>query len=213
MQDVIERPATTDSMEWPTRSAQRNDADGVAAKALMGAAAGAIGVWALDRADWFMWNHESEEARQRTRSVRPRGEPPANVAATKLEEMFGLHLTRDQHETAGFATHYAIGVGPAAVYALVRDKLPGKGPARGLLYGLGMFLLQDEALNTATGLGAKPQAYPWQAHARGLVAHLVYGVVTEVALNAMEKSLGRTGDTARSASAAPRQENAAGRPW
>ena len=129
-------------------------------------------------------------------AVRPGGEPPAHAATTKLEEMFGLRPSAEEHEIAGQVTHYAIGVGPAAAYALLRDKLPGKGPMRGLLYGLGVFLVQDEALNAATGLGARPRDYPWQAHARGLVSHLVYGVVTELALNAMEKSLGRTGAAA-----------------
>ncbi|MDQ3074551.1 MAG: DUF1440 domain-containing protein [Pseudomonadota bacterium] len=181
MQEVMERPATTE-MDPPEQDL------GVVSKALMGAAAGAAGVWALDRVDWFMWNQESDEVRQRTTAVRPGGEPPAHVAASKLEHMFGLNPTPGQHAMAGLATHYGIGIAPAAVYALVRDKLPGKGPARGLLYGLGVFLMQDEALNAATGLGARPKDYPWQAHARGLVSHLVYGVVTELVLNMLEKS-------------------------
>ena len=47
-------------------------------------------------------------------------------------------------------------------------------------------------MNSVTGLGAKPQDYPWQAHARGLMAHLAYGIATELALNAADKALGRT---------------------
>ena len=46
--------------------------------------------------------------------------------------------------------------------------------------------MQDEALNAITGLSARPGQYPWQAHARGLVAHVVYGLVTDIALNAMD---------------------------
>ncbi len=182
MQDVMERPAAR-------AAGQAGDGNGALSKAVMGAAAGAVGVWALDRVDWFLWDRESEQTRRQTIKVRPGGEPPAHVVATKLEQMFGLNPTPEQHELAALATHYAIGVAPAAGYALVRDKLPGKGPVRGLLYGLGMFLVQDEALNSATGLAARPQDYPWQAHARGLVAHLVYGVVTEMVLNVMEDTL------------------------
>ena len=55
--------------------------------------------------------------------------------------------------------------------------------ARGLLYGLGPFLLEDELANPVAGFAAGPTAYPWQAHARGFVAHLVYGVVTDTVLN------------------------------
>ncbi len=196
MQDVLERPDTTSERsavardQWTDAGVDTaNEGHGLVAKVLMGTAAGAIGVWALDRVDWFMWNHQSEEARSRTTSVRPGGEPPAHVMVSKIEQMFDLTPTPEQHELAGLATHYGIGIAPAVVYALVRDKLPGEGPIRGLLYGLGLFVLQDEVVNSASGLAAKPQAYPWQAHARGLIAHLVYGVATETVLNLMEKSL------------------------
>lgn len=37
-----------------------------------------------------------------------------------------------------------------------------------------------------TRLAADPRRYPWQAHARGLVAHLVYGLVTDTALSVLK---------------------------
>jgi hypothetical protein len=49
-----------------------------------------------------------------------------------------------------------------------------------------LFLVQDEAVNAATGLSARPGQYPWQAHARGLVAHLVYGLVTDGVLRLLK---------------------------
>lgn len=159
-----------------------------AATAAMGMVAGAVGVWALDRTDYAMWDREKPETRARTRAVRPEGDPPAGVVATKIEEASGQSLGREQHEAAQTAVHYAIGIAPAAGYALLRSHLPG-GPARGLLYGLVMFLVQDEGMNSVTGLGADPRRYPWQAHGRGLVAHLAYGLVTEMALSAMDRLL------------------------
>lgn len=170
---------------------------GGATNALMGAAAGTIGVWALDRTDWLMWNRLDEKTRAATISARPGGEPPAHVLAGKIESVSGLTPTETQHAIAGKMIHYSIGIAPAAGYALLRDKLPGQGPMRGLLYGLGVFLLQDEVLNTVSRLGAKPRAYPWQAHARGLVAHLVYGLVTELALSALQRTVtSRSSETA-----------------
>lgn len=163
---------------------------GPVSKALMGAAAGAVGTWALDRTDWFLWDHVvDEDAKAETNRVRPYGEPPAHVAVHKAEERLGLDPTPEQHEIAGVAVHYGIGIGPAVLYALGRDKLPFSGVPRGLLYGLGLFLIQDEVLNSASGLGAKPQKYPWQAHARGLISHLAFGVATELMLNFMERSV------------------------
>ena len=181
MQDILDRTGSDDGL----------DQVGTAGKALIGAAAGAVGTWALDRADWRMWNNEDAEARQQTTDVRPGGEPPAQVLAGTIEKAFHLDPSPEQHELAGQVIHYSIGIAPAVAYALFRDRLPGKGPARGALYGLGLFLAQDEALNTVTGLGADPRRYPWQAHARGLVAHLVYGVVTELALDLAGKALTR----------------------
>ncbi|HVM38147.1 MAG TPA: hypothetical protein VM265_07160 [Sphingomicrobium sp.] len=185
MEDVLERSPET-KLET---SSEPGHGYGVISKALMGAAAGAVGTWALDRADWRMWNNEGEDARLQTDAVRPFGEPPAHVLASKAQRASGIESTPEQHELAGVAVHYGIGIAPAVAYAVVRDKLPGRGPARGLLYGLGLFLLQDETANAVTGLGAKPNRYPWQAHARGLISHLVYGVVTEMVLNGMDRSL------------------------
>jgi uncharacterized membrane protein YagU involved in acid resistance len=123
--------------------------------------------------------------------VRPFGKPPADVLVERVEEAIGVEVDEATNQKLGVATHYAIGIAPAIGYALFRDRLPVQGVARGALYGLGLWLMQDEVLNTVTGLGAKPQQYPWQAHARGVAAHLAYGVATELALNAAEKALGR----------------------
>lgn len=161
---------------------ERGASDTVAT-VLMGAVAGAVGVWALDRVDWFMWNRESEETRRRTIAARPGGEPPAQALVTRIEDASGAHLSDERHELASQAIHYSIGIGPAIGYALIRDKLPGGGIARGAAYGAAMFVAQDEVMNTATGLGGKPGQYPWTAHARGIVAHTVYGVATELVLS------------------------------
>ena len=165
-------------------TAKPND---VAFKVAAGFAAGALGVWALDRLDWFLWDQENPEARARTAAVRPKGEPPAQALVSKMEDATGKHLDPGTHETASQVVHYSIGIAPAIGYALLRDKLPMSGVARGALYGAGLFLAQDEVLNTVTGLGAKPQDYPWQAHARGIVAHTAYGIVTELALELVDQ--------------------------
>lgn len=152
------------------------------ADALLGAAAGAVAVWVMDRVDWFNFRHEDPEARRRTEAVRPGGMDPGHVFASRVAGAAGVELTPAQHHAAGQATHYAIGILPAALYAVLRRKAPLITSGHGTLFGTGMFLLQDEGLNTITGLGAKPGEYPWQAHARGLAAHVVYGLVLESVL-------------------------------
>lgn len=170
-------------------SNSRGTQSDVASTALMGALAGAVAVWVLDRVDWFMWNREDPRARAQTTSVRPEGEPPAHALASKLENFVGRPLSERKHDMAGNIIHYSIGIAPAAGYALMRKKMPGQGLSRGMLFGFGLFMSQDEAMNSLTGLGAKPGAYPWQAHARGLVAHLVYGATTEFVLNTLERRM------------------------
>lgn len=170
------------------------------ANAAIGAVAGAVGVWVMDRVDWFMWSREAPETRRRTTAARPSGEPPAHVIATKLEKLTGAdfqeaaevpsliedldtkRLAENRHHVVGTTVHYGIGVGPAIAYSLIQESLPLPGAARGAIYGLSLFLTQDEVANALTGLSSKPTQYPWQDHARGLVAHLVYGVVTDAVI-------------------------------
>lgn len=165
--------------------------DGVLTDMLLGAVAGAAGVWAMDRVDWFNYRHEDPQARRRTRSVRPGGQDPAHVLARRVEGMAGTDPSPARHHLAGQAIHYAIGIGPAAIYGVMKGRVAGIGADRGLLYGLALFLIQDELANAATGLAADPRRYPWQAHARGLVAHLVYGLVTDAVWNALKRAKSR----------------------
>ena len=92
-----------------------------------------------------------------------------------------------QPHPAGIAVHYALGVLPGALYAPLRRRLGGLGAGRGLLYGLGLFLVNDELLAPALGLASGPTAYPWQAHARGLAEHLVLGAATDAVLGAADR--------------------------
>lgn len=155
--------------------------------ALKGAVAGGIGVWVMDQVDWYMYNHEDPEARRRTQEVRPGGLDPAHIIANRMAGAFGMELSPKQPHPAGVAIHYSLGIGPGALYGALHDRVPALGVGRGALFGLGLFLMQDEALNAATGLSASPRRYPWQAHARGLVAHIVYGVVTDTLLRLLRR--------------------------
>ncbi len=154
---------------------------------MRGALAGAVGVWVMDRVDWYAFRHEDPAARRQTVRVRPGGLDPAHKLANSVAEAAGMQLKPRQPHPAGMAVHYGMGVGPAAVYAAARHRLDWPGPVRGAAFGLSLFLLQDEGLNALTGLSAQPGEYPWQAHARGLIAHLVLGVTIDLALDAMER--------------------------
>lgn len=104
------------------------------------------------------------------------------MAANKIAGALGATLTARQPHPAGMAVHYSLGVGPGALYSVLQDRVPYVDTGRGAFWGLTLFAAQDELLNAVTGLSGKPRDYPWQAHGRGLVAHLVYGVVTDTAV-------------------------------
>ena len=152
-----------------------------------GAAAGAVGVWLADRVGWFLYRREDPGTLRRERAARPEGKDPAHVAAGRLAGALGVAPSLPQPHPAGIAVHYALGIVPGALYGPLRRRIKGVGAGRGLLYGLGLFLVNDELLAPALGLAGGPAAYPWQAHARGLVAHLVLGAATDAALDALDR--------------------------
>ncbi len=178
---------------WPEteESARPRRGDGLLGTLLKGAVAGAIGMWALDRADWAMWDAESAETRRRTRAVRPGGLDPAHVAANRIARAFGTELKPSQPHPLGIALHYSFGMVPTMAYAVLRHRVPQVAAGAGTAYGLAMTLVEDEGINPLLGLAAPPQAYPWQDHARAVVAHLVVGVVAEGVLRALDGPPGK----------------------
>lgn len=181
-------PAPSAPSTFPSGSGPSGLGSSTVAAALIGAAAGALGVFAMDRLDWFLWRRMPTKDRIRTVAARPGGESPDQVIVTRLSDAAGTRLTPATHAAASSIVHYKLGIAPAIGYALLRHRLPGRGVARGAGYGLAMFALHDEGLNTVTGLGGRPSAYPWQDHARGAAAHILYGIVTDAALTRMQRA-------------------------
>jgi len=155
---------------------------------LKGAVAGAIGVWAMDRVDWFMYLRllDTPKSRRQTDFVRPSGMDPAHAMANRGARALGLTPPAPwKQNPAGLAVHYSLGIAPGALYGALRGRVPYVDAGGGLLYGLGLFVVEDEIANPLMRFAAPPQDYPWQAHVRGFVAHLVYGAVTELVMQAL----------------------------
>ncbi len=163
---------------------------GVAGDLLTGALAGAAGVWALDRLDWFLVDQEPERARRQTRLARPDGQDPAHVIANAAARAAGARLSPEQPHPAGIAVHYGIGMAMGAAYAALCRRAGVVGAGRGVPFGLAMFVLQDEGLNTLLGTGGPPGRYPWQTHARGAAAHALFGFVTDALLRLASRPRG-----------------------
>jgi hypothetical protein len=181
---------STGSAPWTGRRSGRHSrhssADSIL-DALAGAAAGVAAVWVMDRIDWFNFRRglDNTRTRQQTRQARPNGMDPAQVLAAETADQAGRALTRRQLDTAGLIVHYGLGMMPGALYGVLRGRVAYLDAGRGSLFGLGLFLIKDEGMNAALGLSGRPQDYPWTAHARGLVAHLAYGLVTDALCRAV----------------------------
>lgn len=182
-------PATQKRIMRRQETQRRNpDSDGAFLPDLVkGAIAGMAGTLALDAVTWFMWDREDPRTLQQERQARPEGLDPAHFVASKVARAVGTELTPKQPHAAGIASHFAIGVVPAALYGVARTYIPQVRMGRGLFYGLTLFLVQDEGVNSIAGFSGGPTEYPWQAHTRGLVGHLVYGVVTDATLDLLDR--------------------------
>ncbi len=147
--------------------------------AAVGAVAGTAAVWAMDQLGWWLYRREDRGALRRELAARPEGLDTAHLSARKLGRLVGRDPGTRQPNPAGLAVHYALGTFPGAVYSLARRRYPLLGRDSGLSYGVTLFIVNDEIMAPALGVARGPQHYPWQAHARGLVAHIVLGVVTD----------------------------------
>jgi hypothetical protein len=150
--------------------------------AARGAAAGAIGTWVMDRVTTALYERQSAEDTAREQAAWPNGKPSVENLVDLGAERLGLTMDADQRQRAISLMHYGLGMGPGALYALLRRRVPLLGAGMGLVYGLILFAVNDEFLNTALGLSGPPEAYPAASHVRGLVGHVALGVTTDLAL-------------------------------
>jgi uncharacterized membrane protein YagU involved in acid resistance len=118
--------------------------------------------------------------------VRPGGLDPAHVAANRIAGALGRELNPQQPHPLGIALHYSFATVPTVAYALLRHRAPAVAMGGGTLFGLAAMMVEDEGISPLLGLAAPPQDYPWQDHARSLVAHVVVGLVAEGLLRALD---------------------------
>ncbi|HEX2942220.1 MAG TPA: hypothetical protein VHO91_14320, partial [Rhodopila sp.] len=127
---------------------------------LRGLVAGAIGGWIMDRVTWAMQDREPRQAIDQERAAWPDGLDVSHALAYRSARAVGLPAQRRQPSTAGMVTHYLLSIGPATLYAALREQDLRFSADRGLLYGATIFALWDEALSVATGVAGPPRAYP-----------------------------------------------------
>ena len=148
-----------------------------------GAIAGGVGVWLMDRFTWYWYSHEGTDSLVKERVAQKGGRYAPNAAGKRLTDALNITLPQQQQYVVGRGIHYFMGIAPAALYSLWRHRIRSLRYLRGPAYGLALFITFDEIITPALGFASGPFSYPWQAHARGLLAHLVLGATTDAVLN------------------------------
>ena len=152
-------------------------------RVVRGAVAGGVATWFMDLATTgFMANQTPHEA-AREKAAQPNGKSSVMNMLDTATAVTGIRLDDEAKSIAANLTHYALGVVPGALYAAVRPYLPPIRAGHGLVYGLTLFVVNDEFLNSAMGFAGPPDAYPVSSHVRGLVGHVVLGITTDAGID------------------------------
>ena len=155
--------------------------------AIRGAIAGAAGVWALHEVDKYLVARESVATRKAELAAAPRGLDPAHTIADRATKAMGVGTgAPGTEQCVGVAVKYAIGIIPAAVLGALRDRLIGLTAGRGFAFGVATWAIEDEWATSRLGLAAAPSRYPWQAHGRGFIGHVVYGLTVDAVLRVLK---------------------------
>lgn len=152
---------------------------------ILGALAGGAAVWAMDKLDQALYDAEPAESRRMPASANASGLDKAHVIASKAAAAVGATLDPDQVSPAGIAVHYGAGALMGGLYGAFRRRLPLLDAVHGTGFGLLVYSLQAEGLNTALSTGGRPSNNLWQANARQFIAHGFYGLVTDTILRVL----------------------------
>ena len=150
--------------------------------AVRGALAGAAATWLMDQVTTGLYEAQPPEVTKLEAAGRPNGKGSVANLVDRVESATGFTVPPARRPLLENAIHYALGIVPGAVYGVVRRYLPFARLGRGLAFGLTLFAVNDEYLNTKLGLAGPIEAYPPETHLRGLAGHAVLGVGTETGI-------------------------------
>ncbi len=115
-------------------------------------------------------------------SEEPNLDDDATVKTAKAvsRHVFRHELTRSEKQVAGPAVHYGYGAAMGGLYGGLAEAVPQVAAGMGTAYGAALWVGEDEIAVPLLGLAGRPTETSPKAHADALVAHLVYGFMTDV---------------------------------
>lgn len=171
---------------------QETTAADVLTDAALGAIAGAAATAAMGPLTSYLSQRQPESARRQEKQVNEKlGAPPTVKVAEKAASAVGTALPKRRHKLAGNVVHYGFGTFWGAALGALSARWKPLPPGVGVGLGILLWMSMDEGALPALGLSAKPREYPPETHARGLAAHVLYGVVLDRGLALLRGALGR----------------------
>jgi uncharacterized membrane protein YagU involved in acid resistance len=145
---------------------------------VIGAAAGAGAAFIMDQFQ-TVWSKYGQQiglpGGSRQEGVQSAPEKVAEAAAVVAT---GERLPAEQREAAGKAVHYATGAALGAAYGVIASSVRGATLGGGLGFGAAAYLLLDQKLVPAAGLGYPPGSNDQGDKIYSLISHLVFGYST-----------------------------------
>jgi putative membrane protein len=133
---------------------------------------------------------EAENRQQDAQSGVPKEDATMKTAdAIVSTATGGQHLSWEDKEKAGPVVHYAFGSLMGALYGAIVEYWPGVKAGAGATFGSALFTGADLIAVPVLRLGPWPDEQPKSALASPLVAHVVYGVTTELVRRMVRKIL------------------------
>lgn len=108
-----------------------------------GAAAGALGVWAMDVVTWSVYRRLSPATLAREKDARAFGKDPAHAAAEHIARALGVEVKSEPN---------ALGIAPAVAYASARRRWRRSGLVVALCTEALPFIANDEVGGRVLGL-------------------------------------------------------------
>ena len=150
--------------------------------AARGALAGAAATWLMDLVTTRLYEAQPVTVTAREEAAQPNAKSSVANMVDRFETTTGLSIPASRRGAVESAVHYGLGAVPGAIYGVVRRRLGFARLWEGAAYGLAVFALNDEYLNTRLGLAGPFSAYPAQTHVRGLAGHVALGIGTETGI-------------------------------
>ena len=143
---------------------------------LVGAASGVLGGAALLGMSATLYALAAPKDIEKEQAIEPRD--PFIVLAQNLQKATGKTMTEHGEQVFEQGVANSLGAAMGAAYALTARRWKLGWLAGGTVFGTLFWLIEDEGIGPALGLAGDNTKYPLEAHLRGLLAHVTFGIVT-----------------------------------